>query len=124
MLHGLTAQLRADGRMQPGCYGIQAVEEDCVREIYGPAQGYSGRFKDDLTGQVLKDSLVLAARKKELEFFHSRGVWEKVPRLRAFQRTGRPPISVRWVDVNKGDEVEANYRSRLVARQLKATDTS
>ena len=124
MLHGLTAQLRADGRMQPGCYGIQAVEEDCVREIYGPAQGYSGRFKDDLTGQVLKDSLVLAARKKEMEFFHSRGVWEKVPRLRAFQRTGRPPISVRWVDVNKGDEVEANYRSRLVARQLKATDTS
>ena len=86
MLHGLTAQLRADGRMQPGSYGIQAVEEDCVREIYGPAQGYSRRFKDDLTGQVLKDSLVLAARKKELEFFHSRGVWEKVPRIRAFQQ--------------------------------------
>ena len=39
--------------------GIQAIDGDCVREIYGPAQGYSGRFKDDLTGQVLKDSLVL-----------------------------------------------------------------
>jgi hypothetical protein len=31
---------------------------------------------------------------------------------------------VRWVDVNKGDDVEANVRSRLVARQLKALDTS
>ena len=28
MLHGLAAQLRADGRLQPGCYGIQAVDDD------------------------------------------------------------------------------------------------
>ena len=39
-------------------------------------------------------------------------------------RTGRPPISVRWVDVNKGDDVNPNYRSRLVARELKAMDKS
>ena len=38
--------------------------------------------------------------------------------------SGRPPISVRWVDVNKGDEANPNYRSRLVARQIKAKDTS
>ena len=31
---------------------------------------------------------------------------------------------MRWVDVNKGDEQNPNYRSRLVARQLKATDRS
>ena len=48
----------------------------------------------------------------------------KVPRQTAFARTGKSPISVRWVDVNKGDEEEPNYRSRLVARQLKATDFS
>ena len=74
MLHGLTAQLRVDGRLQPGCFGIQAVDEDCVRESYGPSQGYNGKFKDDLTGQVLKDNLVVEARKKELEFFQSSGV--------------------------------------------------
>ena len=34
------------------------------------------------------------------------------------------PLSVRWVDVNKGDGLTPNYRSRLVARQLKATDRS
>ncbi len=38
--------------------------------------------------------------------------------------TGKSPISVRWVDVNKGDELNPNYRSRLVARQLKALDHS
>ena len=32
---------------------------------------------------------------------------------------GRSPISVKWVDVNKGDDDAPNYRSRLVARELK-----
>ena len=48
----------------------------------------------------------------------------EVPRKRAKEVTGKSPISVRWVDVNKGDEVEPNYRSRLVARQIKARDHS
>ena len=33
--------------------------------------------------------------------------------------TGKPPISVRWVDVNKGDNSAPNVRSRLVARQIR-----
>ena len=65
-----------------------------------------------------------AARLKALEFFHSKGVWVKVPRERSRAVTGRNPISVRWVDVNKGDDLEPNYRSRLVARQMKALDRS
>ena len=31
---------------------------------------------------------------------------------------------MRWVDVNKGDDINPNYRSRLVARQMKALDNS
>ena len=56
----------------------------------------------------------------ELEYFNSKGVWAKWPRRLAKQRTGKGPISVRWVDVNKGDDLNPKYRSRLVARQLKA----
>ena len=95
-------------------------EEEIAAGNQGPAQGYSGRFRDDLTGQVLKDELVHKARAVELEFFCKKGVWTKVPTSTARQRTGRPPITVRWVDVNKGDEMCPNYRSRLVARQMKA----
>ena len=126
VLRGISKQLHADRRLKPGCQGIQAVddEEEIVQHAYGPAQGFSGRFRDDLTGQVLRDDLVLQARLKELEFFHSKGVWIKVPRERARAVTGRNPISVRWVDVNKGDELEPKYRSRLVARQMKALDKS
>ena len=34
-------------------------------------------------------------------------------------RTGKKPISVRWLDGNKGDDEECNYRSRLVAREIR-----
>ena len=147
VLRGLSAQLRTHRRLIAGCFGIQAEgpahdaepagtdvfqtegsvhdaepvggEQDVRKHAYGPAQGYSGRYKDDLTGQPLRDDLVKAARAKELELFSSKGVWSKVPRQRAFARPGKPPISVRWVDVNKGDEDEPHYRSRLVARQLR-----
>ena len=78
----------------------------------------------DLTGQVLKDSMVKAARAAELTFFHRKNVWMKVPRSEAQAQAGRRPISVRLVDVNDGDDVNPNYRSRLVTRQPKARDTS
>ena len=64
----------ADGRLQPVHYGMQAVDEDCVWEICGAAQGYSGKHKDNLSGQVLKDSLVVEACKKEVDFFWSKGI--------------------------------------------------
>ncbi len=74
---------------------------------------------------MLNDKLVKEARAKELEYVHSKKVWVKVTQATARQRNGgRRPITVRWVDVNKGDELNPNYRSRLVARQLRATDSS
>ena len=32
---------------------------------------------------------------------------------------GKAPISVRWVDVSKGHDENPNYRSRLVAREIR-----
>jgi hypothetical protein len=126
MFRGVTQQLREDNLLKNGCYGIQVPDDDAevLRDIMGPAQGFSGKYKDDLTGQVLNDVLVDEARAKELLYSHSEGVWRKVAWATARTATGRPPISVRWVDVNKGDEQNPNYRSRLVARQLKAHDKS
>ena len=44
---------------------IQDDEEEIGANCQGPEQGFSGRFRDDLTGQVLKDELVL--QEKSLE---------------------------------------------------------
>ena len=38
---------------------------------------------------------------------------------KAFRVTGRAPVSVRWVDTNKGDDDSPEIRSRLVARQIR-----
>ena len=126
MLCGIRDQLKQDGALKNWCYGVQAPDDDAEIEkhLRGPEQGYSGAFTDDLTGQVPRDDLVRAARSAELTYFNSKKVWRKVPKGRARESSGRAAISVRWVDVNKGDDMNPNYRSRLVARQLKATDTS
>ena len=77
------------------------------------------RYIDDITGQPLKPELCRIARKKELDYFHSKGVWSMRSMQEAWKLTGRPPISVRWVEVNKGDDDNPNYRSRLVAREIR-----
>ncbi len=126
ILKGIRDQLRADDLLKNGCYGIQAPDDEAEIEknLRGPAQGYSGAYKDDLTGQVLRDDLVRAARAQELAYFYAKKVWIKIPKSQARRKGTRAPVSVRWVDVNKGDDLNPNYRSRLVARQLKATDFS
>ena len=61
--------------------------------------------------------LVRKARQEEMQQFKDHGVYAKVPMEEA-TRTKAKLITTRWVDINKGDEVDPKYRSRLVAREL------
>ena len=45
------------------------------------------------------------------------GVWEKIPRSQ--MPSGIKTIGTRWVDVNKQDEENPFYRSRLVGQEIK-----
>ena len=54
-----------------------------------------------------------------MDDFKGKQVWELRPIDEARRRTGKPPITVRWVDVSKGDDLNPNVRSRLVARQAR-----
>ena len=105
IIRGIRDELHVRGVMKRGEFGLHAIDDDVMieAELRGPAQGYSGKYVDDMSKQVLKDSMVQEARAKELLYFNSKGVWRKRPRSEAFQKTGRPPITVRWVDINKGD---------------------
>ena len=62
--------------------------------------------------------LVKNARQEEIGFFRKKGVYQKVPVEEAWKKTGKSPIRVKWVDVNKGDDDNPEYRSRLVAAEL------
>ena len=77
------------------------------------------RYWDDMSGKELKADLVEAARAEEIATVKKMHVWVKVDREQCFRETGRPPIKLRWVDVNKGDCSKPNYRSRIVAKEIK-----
>ena len=49
-------------------------------------------------------------------------MYVKVPIKECWDQTGKDPIGTRWIDINKGDEMNPEYRSRLVAQEIK-TDT-
>ena len=74
---------------------------------------------DDVTNEPLVPKLVLAARAEELKYFQEMGVHEYATLDECFQATGKMPIGTRWIDINKGDSVKVNYRSRLVAKEFK-----
>jgi hypothetical protein len=46
------------------------------------------------------------------------GVYDKVPIELVYQRTGRHPIKVQWIDAAEGD---GTYFSRLVAKEFKTS---
>ena len=143
ILVGFKNQMIRDGRLPRGSHGIQALfdedavgyydmftgealegrEKDAAEKIFAMKPASPGRcnlaFVDSVTGQALDPTLVAAARALELEYFESKQVWEKRPYSEAMARTGKRPISVRWIDTNKGDEDQPNYRSRLVAREIR-----
>ena len=56
------------------------------------------------------------ARATELEYFKGKEVWKLRKASEALKRQGKPPITVRWVEFNKGDDLNPKIRSGLVAR--------
>jgi hypothetical protein len=71
---------------------------------------------DDVNGRVLDIAKVREARSEEVEFMKSRCIWREVPLQACWDKTGKPPLTVKWVDTEKLGGV---VRSRLVARDFK-----
>ena len=45
--------MKTDHLLIAGCYGVQAATDDAEAVLHsqGPAEGYSGIYREDLTGQ-------------------------------------------------------------------------
>ena len=74
-------------------------------------------FIDDVTGQSRDKTMAREARKLEMQFFRNVKVYDKVPRWMA-ARDGRKVFTTRWLDINKGDHRNPNYRARLVGWEI------
>ena len=60
----------------------------------------------------------IGCKEKDLDMFIP-AAWEE-----CVEETGRPPISTKWVDVNKGTVQNQIIRSRLVARDFRVKGES
>ena len=60
------------------------------------------------------------ARQKEIGYIRKHGVYRKVKRSTVPKDA--KIIQVRWTDINKGDELHPDIRSRLVAIDFKTDD--
>ena len=89
-------------------------EADKLRKRYKIVEEYEEAW-DDVSGAPLSPTEVRRASQEEIEYVHHMKCYDKVPTNEAYQQTGKGPISVRWIDINKGDTQCPNYRSRLVA---------
>ena len=89
-------------------------EEVAWREFY---EGV--KFLDDMNGMKELDRIeVIKARRLEIEYFKKMGVYKKVPRSKVTEM-GCKTITTKWLDTNKGDDINPNFRSRLVGREIK-----
>lgn len=92
---------------QEACVGQRALSPAEHMEEFDPAGD------EDLGGE-LDPEKVAEARREEVAYMKTRGLWNVIPRPE-----GVTPVSVRWVDVLK---TEGITRSRLVARDFRGGD--
>ena len=76
-------------------------------------------FYDDRTGKVLKADLVRIAEREEIDFMNDLGVGIESTEDECWMMTGKPPVTTKFVRVNKGSDEEPDVRARLCARDFK-----
>ena len=97
--------------------GLDTNDLDETEDYFdaGEASGYLG----DRTGLVLDEALTKQAEAEEMEFTQKIRLYDVVSSSECWEKTGRPPISTKWVRVNKGTQKVPDVRCRLVARGFK-----
>ncbi len=84
--------------------------------MLGPDQ-----YWDDVNGGRLIPEEVKKARAEEVAWVKKQGVYTFVDEKQCWKEAAKPHITLKWVDMNKGDDVKRKYGSRLVIREIKAT---
>ena len=110
---GIQLELKHNGILSLAYKDMLSVSQEDADVIE-----YEGQFYDDVSGQILKKDLVIAARKEEMATYYAHKAYDKVPITESWEVTGKGPIGSRWIDINKGDDDKPEYRSRLVAKEI------
>ena len=79
--------------------------------------------EDDVKGGALPVELVREARRREVGYLQDRDVYEYATVSKCWEMTGRRPLSLKWIDTDKGGKLDPNVRSRLVCTEVRRKGT-
>ena len=127
---GLTGQIKADRKGQFLIAGINTNGNNHVNQMAMETESTKKRYKivaedddkfemawGDVTGAEIDPTIAKQARVEESECVRDMSLYTNVLIKECYDKTGRAPFTVRWIDINKGDQANPNYRSRFVARE-------
>ena len=129
ILVAMRRQLEDDGEFNQTLNAVEAgpvpdavpvidEEEEKFNQLPEASEEWEGPIIDANTGAVLDPKKVKEARDEELAWVHKQQIYKKVP-ISECEQEGKVPITMKWIDRNKGDLERPNYRSRLVCREVK-----
>ena len=94
----------------------QCCQKQC-HESFNALQAFPYAAWGDISAAPLDPVKATAARKLEIEYAEKKPVWNKIPRWEATEK-GWGLVKPRWIDINKGDDENPNYRSRMVGKEF------
>jgi len=97
--------------------GLDTNDLDETEECFDAYE--TNGYLDERTGLMLDEALTKQAEAEEVEFMQKIRLYDVVSNSECWDKTGRPPISTKWVRVNKGTQEAPDIRCRLVARDFK-----
>ena len=98
----------------PGAAPVIDEEEEIYNSLPERGDPIESPVYDSNTGAELGLDLekVATVRKEELEWFWRQNLSEKVPEEQALT-AGKVPITMKWVDRNKGDRERPDHRAHF-----------
>ena len=115
-LKALREQLKESDQLHPA-EEIAGLVPEILLEYDQILEG--GVFWDDVSGGYLPEDLVLVARREEIDWVPSEGVYEIVP-MQECTDASMNSLDLIWVDTDKSvDPTLKKIRSRLCAREYK-----
>ena len=100
-MKGPRTQLTEVGVISRKFVGSLAPKEENLEDV---SNGEWGEFYD-VAGNALESHPVREARAEKIQGPKKRGTYVKVPVTECWNNTGKAPIRIRFVDVNKGDHM-------------------
>ena len=97
--------------------------DEVVDQTPEDSREYEEDAWDDVSGENLPIEDVRRSRKEEVVFMNQRRVWEYRLLGECWRTTAKSPVSMGWVDVNKGassNKMEVSLR--MVVRDFKGSD--